>query len=464
MSCVIAFFPLTPSVSAQMIDIADIASDMFSPVGALATLTGYEHRPQQEAMARSIAEALLAERHLIVEAPTGVGKTLAYLVPSILYALEYDRKAIISTHTKNLQEQLFKKDIPLVHSILGKDFRVAVLKGRRNYLCTTRLRNALASTGLLFEKEELAQLHRIRDWSVNTIDGDMEGLGFVPDARVWDMVCSERDVCNSSVCKSDCFFQRAKERTRSAHVIILNHALFFTLLSMQGAAEHFLFPNDFVIFDEAHTLESVAGTSLGTNISRYQALAAVHKLYSSKTKKGLLAKESKALRSLCEETERSLVEFFVRAKDAALRLAPAERPNHGGSFREVRIKQPHLVADTVCNSLRDLGKRVETIEETSSEPRSQELAAARRTLLEIDSSITQFLEQTQMDFTYWVEMGGGRSDTISLCTSPIEIADLIGPRLFRDGTSVVMTSATLTVDGSLEYFSGRMNLFSDAAT
>ena len=142
-----------------MPDISHIASSIFSPTGALAALTGYEYRPQQETMARAIADTLHNQRHLIIEAPTGVGKTLAYLVPSILYALQEGRKAIVSTHTKNLQEQIFKKDIPLVHAVLGKDFRVALLKGRRNYLCTTRLRNTFASTGNLFEKDELDQLN-----------------------------------------------------------------------------------------------------------------------------------------------------------------------------------------------------------------------------------------------------------------------------------------------------------------
>lgn len=452
----VSFHLIVHPTDQKMFNIARASSEMFSPVGALATLAGYEYRPQQEAMARAIADALLTRKHLIIEAPTGVGKTLAYLVPAIFYALECDHKAIISTHTKNLQEQLFKKDIPLVHSILGKDFRVAVLKGRQNYLCTTRLRNTLASTGLLFEKTEMEQLRRIRDWSAITIDGDMENLGFIPDARIWDMVCSERDVCSSSLCTSDCFFQRAKERTRSADVIILNHALFFTLLATHEAEDHFLFHNDFVIFDEAHTLESVAGASLGAKVSRYQALAAVHKLYNSKTKKGLLAKESKALKFLCGEAERCIVEFFDRVKDAALRVGQTELKNQGGPFREVRIRKPHLLANTVHNTLNDLEKNVHTIEQSFTEPRAQECTVARRALLDVDKSISQFLQQSEPDFTYWIELGGVRGESVALCASPIEIADRIGPRLFRDGTSVIMTSATLTVGGSLDYFKGRV--------
>ncbi len=439
-----------------MSTISHIASDIFSPSGALATLTGYEHRPQQEAMAQAIADALQQQRHLIVEAPTGVGKTLAYLVPSILYALENDRKAIVSTHTKNLQEQIFKKDIPLVHSVLGKDFRVALLKGRRNYLCTTRLRNTLVSTASLFEKDELDQLIRIRDWSHKTLDGDMENLGFVPDSCVWDMVCSEREVCSSSICKSDCFFQRAKERTRSAHVIIMNHALFFTLLAMQETEEHFLFNDDFVIFDEAQTLESVAGTGLGKNLSRYQVFAAVHKLYNARAKKGLLAKEPKAIRSMCDETEHALLEFFDRLKEASQRIAPPGYRNQSASYREVRIKEPHLIANTVSSLLNQLQKEIQKLEESSTDARKQELAAARRSLWEADVLISEFLEQPEDDFTYWVELGGLRGENVTLCASPTEIADRIGPKLFRNGTSVIMTSATLTVDGQLEYFKSRM--------
>lgn len=406
-------------------------------------------------MARVIATALENQDHLLVEAPTGVGKTLAYLVPAILYSLEYNRKAIISTHTKNLQEQMFKKDIPIIHSVLGRDFRVTLLKGRRNYLCTTRLRNTLASTALLFEQEELVQLHRIRDWSQHTLDGDVENLGFVPDAKVWDMVCSERDVCSSSICKADCFFQQAKERTRSAHLVIMNHALFFTLLALQDSDDHFLFENDFVVFDEAHTLESVAGIGLGKNLSRLQALSAVRRLYNAKTKKGLLAQESRTVKALCHEAEESLAEFFERIRGAALRLMSSSDRQRGLSA-EVRIKQAHLIANTVEDVLERLQKSIQKLEDASPDGRKQELAAARRGVCETGILIDEFLQQPEDDFTYWVQFGGARGENTTLCASPTEIANRIGPRLFRETTSVIMTSATLTVDGSMRYFKHRM--------
>ncbi|HCV42499.1 MAG TPA: ATP-dependent helicase [Bacteroidetes bacterium] len=440
-----------------MTSIAHIASNVFSPTGALATLTGYEHRPQQETMARAIAEALQNQRHLIVEAPTGIGKTLAYLVPSILYALQGGRKAIVSTHTKNLQDQIFKKDIPLVHAILDKDFRVALLKGRRNYLCTTRLRNTLSSTGSLFEREELEQLNRIREWAVRTTDGDVENLGFIPNSRVWDLVCSEKEVCSSALCKTDCFFQCAKERVRSAHLIIMNHALFFNLLQMHDSDDHFIFEGDFVVFDEAQTLESVATSGLGKTISRNQTLGLIHKLYNSRTKKGLLAKEERSVRSQCREAELEAEQLFDTIRESVLRIALAAFRHPAGVVREVRIRQPYLVANTLTGPLNDLQTVMQHLEESAeTDTRKQELTAARRSLWEADVLIREFLEQPEQDFTYWVELGGGRSENLTLCTSPTEIADRIGPKLFRRNTSVIMTSATLTVEGRLNYFKGRI--------
>ncbi|HEX7573943.1 MAG TPA: DEAD/DEAH box helicase, partial [Bacteroidota bacterium] len=181
-------------------------------------------------MASAVASALTERRHLIVEAPTGVGKTLGYLVPALLYAVRGGHKAVISTHTKNLQEQLLQKDFPIARSVTGTEAAVAILKGRRNYLCTTRLEHTVGIAPSLFDEEGVEQLMRIREWSLRTRDGDAEGLDFTPRADVWDAVCSEQGVCSSGICGSHCFFQRAKQRAREAPVVIMNHALFFSLM------------------------------------------------------------------------------------------------------------------------------------------------------------------------------------------------------------------------------------------
>ncbi len=293
-----------------MTDLPEIAKGIFSPTGIFSHQSGFEHRPQQEAMAGAIANALVKRQHLTVEAPTGVGKTLAYLVPAILYATSTGRKAIISTHTKTLQEQIFQKDIPVVRSSLQHEFTAVLLKGRKNYLCTTRLNNALSSTMPLFNREGLKQLQRIRDWTLKTTNGDIENLEFVPRSEIWDMVCSVKDACSSKLCGSRCFFQQAKERLKSAHLAIMNHALFFTLMARQETDARFIFDFDFVIFDEAQTVEAAAIASIGKNISRYQILGAIHKLYNSKKRKGLLANQNKRFKTACKAAEQATVEFF----------------------------------------------------------------------------------------------------------------------------------------------------------
>lgn len=433
-----------------MSSIAETVDRIFSEEGSLSHLREFEYRPQQRKMAVAVAEALEARKHLIVEAPTGVGKSLAYLIPAILYARNEKRKAIITTHTKNLQEQLFRKDIAIARGILGaKEVHAAVLKGRRNYLCTTRLQRAMASHGSLFSDDEQENFRRIEEWSHHTIDGDMENLGFTPQSNVWDLVCSEKGICSSKACGFSCFFQQAKERVRGANLVIMNHALFFTLMALQGTEDQFIFPNDFVIFDEAHTVEAVAGMGIGKNISRYQVLAAIHKLYNPKTKRGLFSKQKKSLRTLCEETEDVALEFFETIRSVVLSQDP--------HAREFRIRRPHIIDDTLTGALQRLEREAEKIEKTlKQEVEQKEVGAARRYLWESKVLIEEFLEQTESGFTYWVELMPGRTGNMTLCASPVDVAESIGPKLFRDDTSVIMTSATLAVNNSLDYFQRRI--------
>lgn len=433
-----------------MTELISTVDEIFSESGSLSRLQQFEYRPQQQKMAVAIAEALGTRKHLIVEAPTGVGKSLAYLVPAILYSRSEKRKAIISTHTKNLQEQLFRKDITIARGILGaKEVHAMVLKGRRNYLCATRLQRAMSSTGSLFSEDEQEQLLRIFEWSKETADGDVENLGFTPSANVWDMVCSEKGICSSAACGFMCFFQRTKERVRSANVVIMNHALFFTLMALQESEEQFIFPNDFVIFDEAHTLEAVAGLGIGKNVSRYQVLSAIHKLYNPKTKKGLFAKQKKALRALCDETEEIATEFFGLIRNVV--------SAQGTQAKEYRVRRPYIIDDTLTGALTRLEKEAEKVQATTkSEAERNEVAAARRYLWEAHVLVGEFLEQPEFDFTYWVELVPGRNGNVTLCASPSNVADALGPKIFRAGTSVIMTSATLAVNNSLDYFERRI--------
>lgn len=286
--------------SGPALDLARQVEEIFSPTGLFSKASNFEFRPQQQRMAMAVAECLQSGEHLAVEAGTGVGKSLAYLVPAILFAVAQKKKAVISTHTINLQEQLIEKDLPMLRRILPVEFSFTMLKGRRNYLCTRRLQKALQQSGNLFTSSEAGELSRIYEWSQKTQDGSLSDFEVEPDPKVWSQVCSERGLCSPKTCgfQSDfsekgsvCFFQRARRRILSADVLVLNHTLFFTLLG--GMDEDFeggiLFRNDFVIFDEAHLMEQVASKHIGASVSSGQVRYAVQRLWNSRTQKGLLA-------------------------------------------------------------------------------------------------------------------------------------------------------------------------------
>ena len=242
---------------------------IFSEKGVLSRSPNFEFRPQQQEMAVAVARSLQDQSHLLVEAGTGVGKSFGYLIPSVLYAVANRKKAIISTHTINLQEQLFQKDLPILEKILPVGFSYTMLKGRGNYLCTRRLHKTLAQADHLFTSPEIAELHRILEWSKETQDGSLSDFHIEPDMKVWAQVCSERGLCSPKLCgegtdfaksHGPCFFQRARARILTSDVLVVNHTLFFTLL---GSVEEeikggIMFKNDFVVFDEAHTVEQVA--------------------------------------------------------------------------------------------------------------------------------------------------------------------------------------------------------------
>lgn len=431
--------------------------DIFSPSGKLARHNfgqssgfEYEHRPQQFKMAQAIAQALETKSHLLVEAPTGVGKSLAYLIPAIVYAVTNKKKAIISTHTKTLQEQLLHKDLQIVREVLPFDFDAVTFKGRNNYLCTTRLQNALLHHRQLFETEEFQELQRIEEWSKVTEDGDYENLPFTLSKTIWQQVCSEKGTCSQSICGQRCFFQKARTRSHQANVVIMNHALFFSLLALLSRDEDFLFENDFVIFDEAHTLETVAGNSIGTSISRAQVLFAIHRLYNPKTKKGLLSKiRDKQYRILCKEAEHAAVSFFEEVKFVVQSLNPKSTT--------MRIRTPHFVADTLTQPLHTLQTAVNELENKAKIKISkEELAAARQLLREAEAHVKNFLDQPDLSSTYWVELSTGRYPNVTLNATPTSIANNLALNLFKPDKSVILTSATLSVNGSISYFQKRI--------
>src|ERR1044072_2231245 len=205
---------------------------IFSEKGLLSKAHNFEFRPQHQKRGAGVARALEEDRHLVVEAGTGVGKSLAYLAPAILFALEHHKKAIISTHTINLQEQLLNKDIPILKKVLPVEFEAALMKGRQNYICPRRLERALQSSKELFTGPEENELQRIAEWAARTRDGTLSDISLEPAPKGWPQVCSEAHICTQKTCGQNprCFYQQARKRLLAADVIVLNHTLLFILL------------------------------------------------------------------------------------------------------------------------------------------------------------------------------------------------------------------------------------------
>jgi len=465
------------------IDLVKQVEEIFSPTGLLSRAKNFEYRPQQQQMAVAVARALQAREHLVVEAGTGVGKSLAYLIPAILFATANSKKAVVSTHTINLQEQLIEKDLPMLEKILPVKFHFAMLKGRGNYLCTRRLHKAMQQTDGLFTSPEAQELRRIYEWSKKTSDGSLSDFDIEPDAKVWSHVCSERGICSPRICgyasefgkeNGICFFQRARNRILSADVLVLNHTLFFTLLGglddeMEGGI---LFKNDFVIFDEAHTMENVASRHIGLSVSSGQVRYALNRLWNPRTEKGLLAtlRQGKAVQLVADILSES-DKFFENVEAACEEIQKSAGKNKFGGgenssaqrreWKELRIRRAELVKDNVTLPIQRLREAVsELIKLSEDKDIGQELIECNRRLGELKVEVAEFLSQQAEDHVYWVERAGKAQRSLALNAAPIDVADYLRRRLFEGDTSVVMTSATLATNtksqAGLNYFSKRV--------
>jgi ATP-dependent DNA helicase DinG len=438
--------------------VAQVA-EFFSPTGRLSKSPNFEYRPQQQQMAVAVARALERNEHLIVEAGTGVGKSLAYLIPSILHAVARNRKAIISTHTINLQEQLIQKDLPMLKKALPVEFKFSMLKGRHNYLCTRRLWKVRQQGQQLFTSTGQQELERIHEWSLKTEEGSLSDFETEPDVQVWQQVCSERGLCGPKTCgrQSDfvknggtpCFYQQARSQMLGADVLVLNHTLLFMQLDAreEEAAGGVLFRNDFVVFDEAHTVERVASANIGLSVSSAQVRYGLQRLWNPRTKKGLLAVLRRGKEEVVEAAMKEADNFFSAAEAACDEVAARrERPAEARAWNVVRIRQCDLVPDTLTPPLDRVREEVSALIKTvDDKDTAQELAECNRRLVELREAIAAFLSQRAEDHVYWVERTGKTQRNLALNAAPINVAAYLRERLFGAETSVIMTSATLAV-------------------
>jgi len=437
-------------------------AEILGPEGRIAArMPHYEHRAQQLAMAEAVDEAIRGGRHLVVEAGTGVGKSFAYLVPAILAtegAGEGDdpvRRVVVSTHTISLQEQLIEKDLPFLAAVMPTEFTAVLVKGRGNYISLRRLEGALKRAGsLFFEDEEYDQLRRIDTWAKKTSDGSRSDLDFRPLAQVWDEVASDHGNCMGRKCPhyQRCFYYQARRRVSHAQILVVNHALLFTDLALRRQQFGILPDYDVVVFDEAHTMEAVAGDHLGLGVTSGQIEYTLNKLYNERTNRGLLVHHR------LHEAQHDVMECRHRA-DVFFDAIDAWLAGKGGD--NGRVREPGIVANPLSEGLVKLAGTLGQCAKKFKQPEErQDFVAARDRLEALADAVEDWRSQRLADAVYWIDSTRRRRRRrITLAAAPIDVGPLLREHLFDEVSTVVMTSATLaTAGGSFEFFKSRVGL------
>jgi ATP-dependent DNA helicase DinG len=435
--------------------------EFFAPGGILSRSSlAFEHRPGQYEMARAVEKAFQDKRHLIVEAGTGTGKTLAYLLPALRKARAEQQRVIVSTGTKNLQEQLYFKDIPFLESLLGP-LKVCYMKGRGNYLCRHKL-YALRDNPLLNGLEEIEQFHAIAAWERTTETGDRAEIDELPEtSALWHKIDARTEACLGQSCPDweRCFVTAMRRKALESDIVIVNHHLFFADLSIKqqaaNAPDAGILPEAAaVVFDEAHELEEVASNYFGIGLSTQRVDELVRDVEIM-----LRAKQAStsAIESACGTLQnRSRMFFSALPEDGkgASRmpfLHRAEFLEESGDYYTATL-----------NALMRLEGELERVKNVD------EAAGLRKRASDIRAHLNFLLEASDDNTVFWIErraVAGVRSVArghaaynTHLQATPIDVSELLSTALFDNYSSVVLTSATLTVSGGFDHVRKRLGL------
>lgn len=463
-----------------------IIEDIFGDNGVLTKKLGaYEFRPEQIDMARAIGGSINKRKHLIVEAGTGVGKSLAYLVPFIYWAVKKNTKFVVSTYTKTLQEQLISKDLPFLHKTLGLDFSFALCVGGQNYLCLRRFEQSQVH-GMFSSIKEVKEFQKIHDWKMQSKHGLKSELDFEPTSATWGKVCRESDLCFGKRCvfKNDCFYNKAKRKEFKSHILVTNHHLYFANLASDGR----VLPNfDAVVFDEAHTLEDIASSYFGIEVSNSRTRYLLDSIHNPKTGKGLLSRLSKdssphSRKDRKGEIKDSIVEALKVAMDASNLFFSEIVNKYGNGKLTVRIRESGWIVnyldkplDALSNLLKLMHDHIKTEED------HLEIDAFVNRCNETRNNISIIINQEHDEHVYWLEFSKRPNSQFSLLSgnkqannpikyydqsaircslfaTPINVADEFKKQIFDKIKPVVLTSATLTTNANFDYIKERLGI------
>jgi ATP-dependent DNA helicase DinG len=399
----------------------------------------YEYRPGQLAMAEAVEAALADRKHLVVEAGTGTGKTLAYLVPAILSG----KRIVVSTGTKNLQEQLYFKDVPFLQQHFAQPLRVCYMKGRSNFACRQKIYDA-DSEAVLSGLEEVADFQVIQAWEKTTEIGDRAEIKKLPEASsAWAKLDARRDLCTGQKCKQyqRCFLTLMHQRAQQSDIVIVNHHLFFADLALKDEDyEGGILPEyHAVVFDEAHEIEEVAGQYFGVSVSNYRFQE--------------LRRDTSAVASAKQFGSAELDRILDRFEQVATHLfALLPAPEGRGAFagRAAFLELHEAVYRDLLSALELIGSHLKLLKNPP-----EEVNPLHRRTVELGEALRFVLESEDPSYVYWVER---RGRGCFLQATPIDVAPLLAERLFDKLDTAILTSATLAVAGGFGYVEKRLGI------
>jgi ATP-dependent DNA helicase DinG len=458
---------------------ADALAEAIGDAGAVSLqLPGFRERPSQVAMLRQVAQAFNDSRLAVAEAGTGVGKSFAYLIPSVAWASSNRERVVIATATINLQQQLVEHDLPLVQRSLGTDVSVALVKGRGNYLCRRRLAEQQAEADLFSDGEGI---RAVAEWAETSPTGSRSDLPFHISSEEWNRVNSEHDTCSAARCpnRERCFVLRARQRAASAQILVANHHLVFSDLAVRRAgagyeATAILPPFQRLVFDEAHNLERAATSFFSESLSRHALTKQAGRVLRRRGRHrfGILDRlaafgadpdlarrvegELDTLREQAETLNTALIAFL--GGDGTWRLTPSSAADWRDRLR-LSLFDCHRAILGVADRLGALARDID--DRYREDPTFLDLVAIVRRFEGMAAMLERFVDaEPEEETVLWIERrdGGAGGPWVALHATPLDIRPLMREAVFTPYETVVMTSATLAVNGDFQFWGGRIGV------